>query len=210
MGLMQAYHFFQSYYSQEENLKRQVSVMQTQLEKESLRVNLAQVQLEEFKQDVAVLMPNVIKKEPHNYSMRKLASVVSSPDEIQGIMTAKKAMQLAKDKFQLHDYSGSYKILKWIMEYHSESLQFVEASFLAVESLYMLKRDEECLDLVEMMLSMYPEDQLTGFAMLRMGRIMERNDKAEDAEVIYKLVLKNYKNEKLLKEAKVLIRSLEF
>ncbi|MBV2169181.1 MAG: hypothetical protein KUL82_10795, partial [Bdellovibrio sp.] len=74
-----------------------------------------------------------------------------------------------------------------------------------------LKKDfRSSLSEIDTMVTQYPQHDLTGFILLRMGQISELNNQTEEASEIYKTVFKNFKNEDLKKQAKKLAQSVEY
>ncbi|MNT14759.1 hypothetical protein D3C72_1497750 [compost metagenome] len=76
---------------------------------------------------------------------------------------------------------------------------------------YFLKRDfRESLTQIDEMVSQYPDNDLTGYILLRMGQISEMNSQTEEASEIYKTVLKSFKNNDLKTQAKRLAQGVEY
>ena len=65
-----------------------------------------------------------------------------------------------------------------------------------------------CLNWIEKLSVLFPEDNLTGRALLRMGQIYEIEDHAPEALDIYHFVLSKYENPSLKRMSQDQIRAL--
>ena len=61
-----------------------------------------------------------------------------------------------------------------------------EAMFLLVEGHFVTQEFDQCVYYLNRMLDLYPEHDLTGYAMVRMGQVYVRQERLEDAIEIYK------------------------
>jgi TolA-binding protein len=59
------------------------------------------------------------------------------------------------------------------------------------------------------MISLYPENDLTGFALIRLGKIYENQERLEDAIDVYKAVLKSYPKVTLQKQAQACLKAVQ-
>ena len=59
------------------------------------------------------------------------------------------------------------------------------------------------------MLNLYPESELTGFALLRMGKIYEFQDRREDAIDLYQTILRSFPQRDVAGQASRSLRSVE-
>ena len=59
------------------------------------------------------------------------------------------------------------------------------------------------------MIRLYPESELTGFALLRLGKIYEGRDRIEDAAEIYRSVAFNFTQAELKRQAEASLKAVE-
>jgi hypothetical protein len=59
------------------------------------------------------------------------------------------------------------------------------------------------------MVTVYPENELTGYALMRLGKIFEIQNRLEDAGDIYRAVLANFKQPALQKQASANLKAVE-
>ena len=92
---------------------------------------------------------------------------------------------------------------------YPSSVHAIESHFLLVEGKFQIHDYEKCVGIVDAMITNYPESELTGFALLRLGKIYEFQDRFEDAVEVYKTVIKTYHDKDLLKQAKIFLKTVE-
>ncbi len=59
------------------------------------------------------------------------------------------------------------------------------------------------------MIRLYPESELTGFALLRLAKIYEGRDRIEDAADIYRSVVSHFSQPELRRQAEIALKSVE-
>ena len=65
------------------------------------------------------------------------------------------------------------------------------------------------IEVVEEMIRLYPESELTGFALLRLGRIYEGRDRIEDAAEVYRSVVAHFPQGELKRQAEVSLKAVD-
>jgi TolA-binding protein len=217
--LMLTFVFSMSYalmrykFSGVDEMQLRVAYLQKKVEKEELKSQLAENQLQEYQQQVAVLIPDAQKKahdEKSAYQLRVLASVVATPDgDRLQIERASGIFEHAKQAFRDGKYEKAEAAFKEIIQKYPESVHIPEAHFLLVESQYQLKEFEVCIDTVEAMVTLFPESELTGFALLRLAKIYEQQDRLEDAVELYRTVASSYQDQQLVMQATSSLKAVE-
>lgn len=174
-----------------------------------LRAKLVQHQLAEFQTQVATLMPEALKmKAPEGaYPLRQLASVVTDSDSL-NVERASSLFDRAKNKFRDQEFEESNRAFTELIEQYPESVHVVESYFLLAEGQYQARAFDESAATIEKMMTLFPENDLTGFALLRLGRIYEKQDRLEDATDIYRAVLSNFKKPELVHQAEVNLKAV--
>jgi TolA-binding protein len=176
------------------------------------RAELARHELAEFQQQVATLLPQAVKgsgEGPANYPLRQLASVVGvGREESLKIERASGQMEKAKASFREGLFEDAAESFNEIIETYPESMHVPEAEFLLAESQFQLKDFEASIVTIERMIELFPESELTGYALLRLGKIFEKQDRLEDAADVYRSVLNNFKDSKLTEQAKEQLKAV--
>jgi len=209
MGLMEWYFTLRHHFGGEAEMKITMEKLQERLEGEQLHRALVQQQLRDFKQDVASVLPDLAPEDRSEYSVRNLASIVTAPDlEHFSIERAASLFEHGKASFKEGDYEKSNAAFRRLVQQYPDSTHVIESYFLYAEGTYQESDYEECLKTVDTMVSLFPENDLTGFSLLRMGQILSARDRVEDAEQIYRTVIENFKNTTLSDQAHKLLKEI--
>jgi len=193
-----------------EELKAQMAVVEKELGRAELRAQLLQHEIADYQNRVATLLPEMVVEfaDPASYPLRQLASVIADPGDTIVIERASGLFEKAKTAFREQDFEGANQHLKSLLAKHPESLHVPSAYFLLAEGHFQLKEYADSVGNVERLIESYPENELTGFALLRLGHIFEVQDRLEDASDVYKSVLANFKQPVLLKQAHVSLKAV--
>ncbi|MEQ1878059.1 MAG: tetratricopeptide repeat protein [Bdellovibrionia bacterium] len=209
VGLMQWYYVAQKHFGGEAQMKANVEEMRLTLEQEKLQHALARQELREFKQQVAAVIPEIEDEDQDAYSVRNLASIVVNPDfDKIKIEKAATLMERGRAQFRAGNYERSNDIFNTLLVRHPDSIHVVEAYFLTADGRFREGQYEECLKTVDTMVNLFPEHELTGFALIRMGQVLTQRDRIEDAEQIYRTVLENFKGPELTAQASQLLKEI--
>jgi TolA-binding protein len=209
-GLMQSYQAFQNYFSPYKDDARRIAQLQKQVEEKNLTIAQLENQLVDFQQEVAAQIPALqkIQKTPQTFQLRNLASVTQKP--LEGFELSGALSERARAEFRNKDFKGSAQSFSSLTQKFPTSPFVVQAYFFWAESLYMNGQSQECLDVVDQMMLQFPDHELTGFIMLRMGQILQSRSRIEEAAEVFRTVARNFSsNTELKKQSEQLARSLE-
>jgi TolA-binding protein len=209
VGLMQWFFTVSKHFGGEAQLKVKVGTLKERLEQEQLRHALAEQRLSDLKQSVAALIPDLEIEEQESYQIRNLASIVVAPDlEKFKIERASSMFERAKSNFTSGDYEKSNQLFSQLINTYPDSIHVVESYFLYSEGKYLEGELEECLKTIDTMVTLFPENDLVGFSLLRMGQILSSRDRVEDAEQIFRTIKQNFRNPALNDQADKLLREI--
>ncbi len=201
--------YVRSAFTPVDSLNKQIASLKEQAREAKFKQLLAQDSLRDFQAQVATVLPSAIegKSIEEAYPLRQLASVVSKGDAL-NIERASSAFEKAKRQFRDKHFEDSEALLGDLIERHPESTHVIEAHFLLAESQYQMGENEKAVGTIETMISLFPESELTGFSLLRLGKIFEKQDRLEDAADIYKAVLKNFPQAEIARQAETSLKSV--
>lgn len=205
--LVGTYAIFVGHFNGHEQYEARLALLQQQVEKERLNNSLLSYQLKDFQQTVAQVLPDNNKLQAH-YELKNLASVVRAPASEEALDLSSALFEKAKKSFKDNDYSSTIRTLAGMLERYPLSKHTVEAHFFIAESYFLKKDFRSSLAEIDHMVTHYPQHELTGFILLRMGQISAINNQTEEASEIYKTVAKSFKNEDLQKQARELANSI--
>ncbi len=202
--IMQAYSHFRHHFSGAEQLQQQVAQLQHHLKEQKLQTLIALERAEDLRQSVAaVLTPDMMSQLPDHqtqYQARAIASVVQD-GELERIENPQRLLARGKELFRRNKFSEAIEVFEQVADDFPASPAAPEALFLAVESQFQLQRKTPMIQVVERMMARYPENDLTGFALLRVSELFITEGRKDDAAEIIETVVINFKNVDLLKQA---------
>ncbi|MGE5085454.1 MAG: tetratricopeptide repeat protein [Bacillota bacterium] len=209
IGLVAVYGVFINYFNGHQEYELRLSLMEKQVEKERFSNSLLTYQLKDFQQTVAQALPDN-KTLQAKYDLKGLASAVRSPASESAIDLSAVLFERGKKSFAGHNYDQAIKEFSDLLEKYPLTSHVVEANFFIAESYFLKKDFRNCLSVIDSMVTQYPDNDLTGFILLRMGQISEYNNQVDEASEVYNSVLKSFKNEDLKKQARKLAASVEY
>lgn len=209
-GLLWSYSTFIGYFGEHSDDKYLAENYARKLQRERFEKELAEARLRDLSQEVAAVLPAASDKKlaAAGYDLRNLASTVREPAAVRLDLSAVQ-MESAKRLFSEKNYREAANGFEKVIRDYPASPQAVESYFLLAESSFLLREERKVVEIADLMVSQYPDNELTGFVLLRLGQINERNNRAEEAAEIYRLVGRNFKNTALVEQAGRLAKALE-
>nr|BFD59727.1 hypothetical protein CKG001_18340 [Bdellovibrio sp. CKG001] len=205
---MGGYAVLVGHFNGHEEYEMRLANLQKQVEKEKFNNSLLSYQLKDFQQTVAQVLPDN-KTLQAKYELKNLAAVVRAPASEDSLDLSGALYEKGKRYFNGQEYDRAIREFNKLIETYPLSQHNVEARFFIAESYFLKKDYRSSLGQIDEMVTQYPQHDLTGFILLRMGQISEMNSQTEEAAEIYKTVAKNFKNENLKKQARKLAQSVE-
>ncbi len=210
---MQFYASVRETYNGVGELTDKLSLNQKNLEKREVAMALEREQFYEFRQNIATLMPDVLKEKGQGlqgYPYRSLASTITKTEsEAVRKTIAKTLFERGKEYFQKKEYAKAGKVFHQVIERFGFSPFVPESYFLLAESHFQENELEECTTTIQQMVELFPQHELTGFALVRLGRIYEIQNRNEEAVDIYKTVLRSYPQRDVASQAKASLKGLD-
>ncbi len=213
LGWMQFYASVRERFNGVQELEEKVEATRRASERREIEIALEREQFLEFRQFVATLMPDVLKEKglgTEGYPFRSLASTISRTEAIEVKRAiAKTLFERGKSYFRDKEYAKAVKVFKQVTDKFGFSPFVAEAFFLSAESLFQLNEMEECTSVVHTMVELFPQHELTGFALVRLGRIYEMQNRNEEAIDIYRTVIRSFPQRDVASQAKASMRGLD-
>lgn len=210
IGIMQSYSLFKDYFSPHKENVRRIAQLEKIVEEKNLRIAQLETQLVDFQQEVAAQLPALkkIEKSPQTFQLRNLASVTQKP--IDAFELSGSLSERARAEFRRGDFKSSAASFSALTQKFPTSPLVVQAYFFWAESLFLAGQHQDCLDVIEQMMVQYPDNELTGFIMLRMGQILQTRNRTEEAAEVYRTVAKSFaSNHELKSQALKLSQTVE-
>lgn len=207
--LTTAYTAFVRHFNNGQIYQAKIEKLQHRIDQERLSNTKLSYQLKDFQQTVAQMMPSN-KMLQAKLEEKNFASSLRMPASEEKLDLSSVVFERGKRYFQEKEFDQAIREFRKVTNDYPLSAKNVESRFLTAES-YFLKRDyKSSLSVMDEMITLYPDNDLTGFILLRMGQISEANNQYDEASEIYRTVIKNFKNDKLKAQAKSLAKNLDY
>lgn len=208
-GLLWSYSVFLKYFGEHGEDQIRVTSYARQIREERFARDLAEARLRDLGQEVASVLPSdkAAKLARQGYALDNLAMAVREPASIPLELSGVR-LERAKRLFNEKDYKGAASEFEKITRDYPTSPKAIEAYFLLTESAYLQKDEKKVVEVADLLVSQYPDHELTGFALLRLGQINESNHREEEASEIYRAVMRNFHNPQLVEQAKRMSQAL--
>jgi TolA-binding protein len=176
---------------------------------ENIKNQMLVARLEDFRQEVAMTMPNAkqLESQPR---LRDLASVI--PHSSTAARNETKSLKLlsgVKEKYAAKKYEESMKASQELISQFPESTAQLEASYYLVMSYYQTGNKQEALNWAEKMLGQFPESAWTARSLLVMADIYKEQGRKNDLLDLYQIILDTFKDEDIKSDVNNRLSSLE-
>ena len=213
LGVTAFYGQAKQYFNRPGPYLERIENLKENIEQEKFRHLLTKHEFEDFRQYTATLLPQAIQKKgkgEKSFLLRSLASVVqkSNSDQLSDFKATEK-FEKGRAAFRTQQFEVALLNFKDVVENHSYSAHVLNALFLQVEAYFQIRQYDQALKVFDKMLSTFPGDTLTGYAMLRVGKIYEFQDRQDDAVRLYETVLQSFPDRNLASLARTSLRSVE-
>ncbi len=210
---MQFYAKVRETFNGTSEFKAEIQHLRAELKHNKLSSDLDAEEFLEFRQYVATLMPEVVEKNGEGetgYPFRSLASTISKPDSERLRSTiAKTLFEKGKEDYRNKKFAQANRAFKQLIDKFSYTPYVTESYFLMAEGYYQSDEMEECTNVIQQMIELFPSHELTGFAMVRLGRIYESQNRNEEAVDIYRTVLRSFPQRDVASQAKSSLRGMD-
>ncbi len=196
------YSRLREHFSPVHTLQSQIEALQNRVREERFQRLLLSYQFADFRTEVATVLPGAIKKAgpgEKGYPLRTLASVVQEPSNDQlGFQTAHSVFQDGIREYNKGHYEQANDIFQALIQNHPYSDDVPKAMFLIVNGSFNIGENDQAIDYANQMLSLYPDNELTGYALIRIAKIYEDQGRHQDAANLYQTVMKSFSNPSLV------------
>lgn len=205
--LTQVYYLATIAFSGYDQLQADTITQQKYIAQQNLILELKNYQFQQYKIEVAKLIPHKIKKNEFSYPQRKLASIVRGSDSLLGL-DAEELMEKANKHFKAGECRSANSIYKKIKNEYSYSSRIVEAYFLSSECYYNMGLSSLAVESITAMTKLFPTSELTGYALIRFAEIQKQESRIESAKETYLKVINNFPYPELASQAREGLRSV--
>ncbi len=210
--LVEVNSYFQGYFSDSKEYLKMSQKLQIENEREKLKTALVQNQLRDIEQDIAKVLPTDRLRITNSveYRLKQMASSLRLPASDESVDLSAVLMEKGKSELKQDRYEKAARVFQEVIQKYPVSTQVVEAHFLLGESFFQSGKYDECLDVVYDMMNHFPQNEMTGYLMLRNAQILASRKRAAEAAELYRVVIRQFpSSEALRKQAEKLLRGVE-
>jgi len=194
-------------------LSMKIQKLKDALERQEVRRLVEHHQMEKFRQEVAAALPPALKhvaEGAKDYPLRNLASVTmrGQSGKLEDLV-ATSLFETGKGLFRKGEFERSNRMMQKLIDDYSYSTQVIEAHFLLAEGQYKSGNLESASATIDKMVELFPDSELTGFALLRLGQIFEQRDRYDEAVQLYRTVLRTFPFRSVATQAERSLRDME-
>lgn len=210
-AMMEVYGLVSREYNGLSESQKKVEQLESMVKKVQLERDLMAFQYEDFRQEVARHLPEKKwgSEQENQYLAKNFSAKLRAPASDEKIDFSSAWLEKGKKQFRDKNYAKAVVTFSNLIERFPASVGSLEAQFLIVESYFLQQQFQACLTEAEKMIELYPESEMTGWAMLRMGQIFQERHRSEEAAEVYKTVIKSFENSNLKKQAQQLLNQTE-
>ncbi len=213
LGWMQLYSRAREIFNGTSEIKAEIGHLKSTTAHERIAMALEREQFLEFRQNVATLMPDVLKSKglgEEGYPYRSLASSISrSEAELVRQTIAKTLFERAKDNFRQEKFPKAIHGFHQIIDHFGFTPYVADSYFLLAESHFKQNELEACTGVIQEMVELFPHHELTGFALVRLGRIYQVQNRNEEAIEIFKTVMRSFPQRDVAAQAKASLKGID-
>lgn len=200
--LVEMNSYFKNYFSDGHAYLQLSEKLKVENERERLKTALAKSQLKDLEQDVAKLLPteqlHAYRKD--EYRLKQMTSSLRVPASEEGVDLSSVLMEKGKSLLKKNDYEKATRVFQELLVKFPTSSQVVEAHFLLGESYFQLEKYDECLDVAYDMMNHYPQNEMTGYLMLRNAQILAQKRRNVEAGELYRVIIRQFQTSEMLKQ----------
>lgn len=211
--MAQVYTLYKMHFSGADYHQSRANLFQKELAQEQLSHELTRYEFELFRQDVAAVIPAITRYKDLGerwYPQRNLASVVmkQNPEKLLQVSSAR-IFNEGRQYFKQRKYSEAAEKLSQFVQKYSFSIHIVEAHLLLAESHFQLRQLDRSIRVIDAMITHFPENEMTGFSLIRLGQIFETQERQQEAAGIYKTVMQAFKDPQVVAQARSALQNLQ-
>lgn len=209
-ALVWTWGVFKTYFANDPTVPIRLSRLEKEIEKQRFNNTLLTYQVKDYEELLTQMFPGDQKVLSRLSSFKKNGN--TGHNRIPASMN-QKAAEEEFDKALLSFRNKKFKQAASLFENFQEKFPSgelaIKSYFFTAESYFLSKDYKKSMDLIDQMVTQYPDDELTGYILLRMGQMSEANNQNEEAREVYKTVFRSFKNPELKNQAKRMLEVVE-
>ncbi|MES3038761.1 MAG: outer membrane protein assembly factor BamD [Bdellovibrionota bacterium] len=209
VGIVWTYGTFKAYFETGTDNAVVTKVVEQRMQASHVEMVRLQNQLKDLQFQTAVALGREFKENPTENPLRdKLLQVTRVPASASQVGLSDLAFERAKKLFDAQEWRTSITALSAFVKDYPMSPHIAEAYFLLGESYYKTGKFPLMLDMVETLVSQFPEADVTGFLLLRQAQVSISIHQLDEAQELCRLIKSEYKNALLIEQVDLLEKNI--
>lgn len=192
----ESYYQFSVYFDDSKEKDKDILTLKNKIEREQLNTAIIKNQFLDFQMTLSQKFPKMISTPELNHWKQ----TIRAPAQDSGFELSSEIMAKGKQLFLEKQYSQASVEFSKLIEQFPVSSSIVEAHFLQAESYYLEGKYDSALDVIDQMMSRFPENELTGYIMLRFAQILKATKHEIEAAEVYHTIIIHFGNIPQLKK----------
>ncbi len=209
-GLFWVFTHFQRHFSSPQVYVQKIDRLQNKIFEQELRVLRERARLREFRWEVAEILQTVPRplRKKEEFPLRQLASVVEPQSSDLESLRSATLLQRGKALFREQELKKANQLFSEYLRQWPQSVRVPETLFLKAEAEFQLGDFESSLKTIETMVDLFPQNELTGFSLIRMSQVYQSQKRTEEAVEILKTVIHAFPYREVMANAAENLRQL--
>ena len=174
--------------------KLHVAYLEKQLHQNNRVLARMEMNFSEYKDAIAMAGVKIKDNTKWNDPKRVIASVMAEPEfkSIPQMEPGTLIFNKARKLYVAGDYKRTAEILGEFVQNYADYPNLPEAYFLLGESDFYTGQLEQSVKSIDALVTHFPETEFAGYGLVRLGHIFEKQERPEEAEEMYNVVIDNY------------------
>jgi TolA-binding protein len=208
MGFMWFYLSVENHFVAYDDTHMKLQAVSKKLEIKEFENLVAKNEIEKFKIETLSWM-EADKNIPANTTLVfHIRDKLRSPASVKELDLSPLKLEEVRTLFKEKNYSEAISEAEKELEKNPSSTVLPEFLFFLAESYYLTQQYQKSISYIEKLMTLYPENIMTGYAMLRLAHISEKTDQVNEAESVYKIIISQFQEKSLQQEAKKMLAHL--
>lgn len=191
--------------------KSKIAALKKRINHDAFVMAQMQINFGEYKDSVAAAGVRIDEETKWTDTQREVASVFADTDfkikpDVQ--VWANREFEKGRKYFLSGNYQEATEVFERFIKNNSENTNLPQATYLLGESYVYLNENESALKAIDLLITQYPETELAGYAMVRLGKIFDQQSRPEEAAEMFNIVVAEYPKSNAALLAKKSLREL--
>jgi len=189
------YSLASKYFEPADRSHFKIAALEKKIHHDAFIMAQMQINFGEYKDSVAAAGVRINEDTKWTDTQREVASVFADSKykikpELQ--IWGNREFEKGKKYFLAGNYQEATEVFERFIKNNSENSNLPQATYLLGESYVYLNENESALRTIDLLITQFPETELAGYAMVRLGKIFDQQSRPEEAAEMFNVVINEY------------------